>query len=226
MLVARQIYSVIVIVFIAATVPIHADIEVKWTTTFEPNNLTLHMHDSRVVDLRLAEFSDLPDLIAANATIRIVSDNNILEVNRQIPISEVKNGQWSGPFNVSATFLGRAQVYVHIEHKGNVSQSTESLPVVIIREERLIDTLFTISVASLVSILYINFGAALDLQKVRAAFVRPIGPCLALFCHFLVLPVVCAVFGGLSWKISSKIVIIIFYSGKLCVGPTSFPGQC
>lgn len=192
---------VIVIVFITAAVPIHAD--VKWTTTFEPNNLTLNMHDSRVVNLRLAEFSNLPDLIAANATIKVVSDNDILEVNRQIPISEITNGQWSGQFNVSASFLGRAQVYVHIEHRGNVSQSAESLPVVIIREVRLIDTLFTISVATLVSILYINFGAALDLQKVRAAFVRPIGPCLALFCHFLVLPVVCVLylevfFGGKS----------------------------
>lgn len=196
----RKMHCVLVLVFLAATIRINqADNDIKWTTKFEPNNFTLHMHDTRIVNLTLATLN-VPDLIATNATIKIVSDNDILEVNRQIPLTEIKNGQWSGQFNVSAAFLGRAQVYVHIVRNGNVSQSSESLAVVIIREERLIDTLFTISVATLVSILYINFGAALDLQKVRAAFVRPIGPTIALFCHFLVLPVVSSASGTSSMR--------------------------
>lgn len=186
----RDMHCVLVLLFIAAaTVQIRAENDVTWTTKFEPNNFTLHMHDTRNVTLTLMALNE-PDLIATNATIKIVSDNDILVVNRQIPLNEIKNGQWSGQFAVNAAFLGRAQVYVRIERNGIVSQSPESLAVVIIREERLIDLLFTISVASLVTILYINFGAALDLQKVRAAFVRPIGPSIALFCHFLVLPVV------------------------------------
>lgn len=188
----RRILRVVVIVLITAAV--HADNDIKWSTKFEPNNFTLHMHETQSVNVTLAALS-VADLIATNATIKIVSDNDILEVSRQIPLNEIKNGEWSGQFNASAAFLGRAQVYVHIERNGSVSQSNESLAVIIIREERLIDKLFTISVATLVSILYINFGAALDLQKVRAAFVRPIGPLIALFCHFLVLPVVSALFG-------------------------------
>lgn len=185
----RKIYCVFVILFIAATVQIHADNDKEWTCLFVPKKFTVHMLDTRIVNLTLTGLN-LADLIATNATIKIVSDNDILQVERQIPLNEIHDGQWSGQFNVSATFLGRAQVFVHIVRRENVIKSKESLAVIIIREERLIDTLFTISVASLVSILYINFGAALDMQKVRAAFVRPIGPSIALFCHFLILPVV------------------------------------
>lgn len=205
----RRVHCIYVILFIVttATVQIHADNDVKWTTRFEPNNFTLHMHDTRSVNVTLTGLN-LSDLIETNATIKIVSNNDILEVSRQIPLNEIKDGQWSGQFNVSATFLGQAKVFVHIIRNGNVNQSPESLDVIIIREERLIDTLFTISVATLVSILYINFGAALDLRKVRAAFVRPIGPSIALFCHFLLLPVVRLSLWNFRWR---EIIFFFFY---------------
>lgn len=224
----KKTYCVFVILLfiVASTDQIHADNDVKWTTYFEPKNFTLHMHDTRNVNVTLSELN-VPDLIATNATIKIVSDTDLLVVNRQIPLNEIINGQWSGQFTVAAAFLGRAQVYVRIERNGSVSQSSESLKIVIIREERLIDTLFTISVASLVSILYINFGAALDLQKVRVAFVRPIGPSIALFCHFLVLPIVSHPFSDFRrWKISKKKSIFFCVSGKLCSGFASVSRQC
>lgn len=218
----RKVLCVAVIVLIAAAVPIHADNDIKWSTKFEPNNFTLHMHDTRSVNVTLAALREA-DLIATNATIKIVSDNDILAVNRQIPLSEITNGQWSGQFNVSAAFLGRAQVYVRIQRNGSVSRSTESLAIIIVREERLIDKLFTISVATLVSILYINFGAALDLQKVKAAFVRPIGPSIALFCHFLVLPVVSDLTSDFQ---RNEIYCFFLSSGQLCVGFAVVSRQC
>lgn len=184
----KRIYSFLVIAFIVSTT--YSTSVSAWVTEFEPKNVTLHMHDVRSINLTLTQLN-VPELIATNATIRVVSDKDILEVTRLIPLHEIQNGQWRGQFNVSGTFLGRAQAYVEITWRaGNVSRSTETFPVVIIREERFIDKMFTISVASLVSILYINFGAALDMRKVRAAFVRPIGPVIALLCHYLVLPVV------------------------------------
>lgn len=161
----------------------------KWTAFFRPENITVHMHHDQAVNLTLFDL-DTTDLIEKNATIRLVSDSDILQVSRQIPLIEIQDGEWSGSFNVSAVFLGNARVHVIIETDGSVIQSHESLPVIIIREERVIDKLFTVSVAMLVSILYINFGAALDLTKVRGILARPIGPAIAFFCQFMFLPLV------------------------------------
>lgn len=58
------------------------------------------------------------------------------------------------------------------------------------REERTIDTIFTISVAILVSILYINFGCAMDWNVCRDTLKRPIGPAIGFFCQFLIMPLV------------------------------------
>lgn len=162
---------------------------IKWITIFEPNNLTVNMYESKAINLSLSQL-DTANLIKHNAKISIVSDTNILEVSKQIALDEIVNDQWNGRFNVTAVFLGNANVFVRIEQNGSVQQSTESLTIVIKREERFIDTLFVVSVVLLVSILYINFGAALDLRKVKEVFIRPIGPVIALFCHFLILPLV------------------------------------
>lgn len=166
----------------------------KWTAIFKPENITVHMHHWQTVNLTLYDL-DTDDLIKNNTSIRLVSDTDILQVSRQIPLVEIENGEWWGSFNVSAVFLGNARVHVIIEVNGTKVWSHESLPVIIIREERLIDKLFTISVATLVSILYINFGAALDLGKVKEILVRPIGPAIACFCQFLFMPLVSVLYG-------------------------------
>lgn len=161
----------------------------KWSAIFNPENITVHMHQSQTINLTLYDLDKI-DLIKNNASIRVVSDSDILEVSRRIPLLEIIKGEWWGSFNVSAVFLGNARVRVIIEVNETTLWSHESLPVIIIREDRLIDKLFTISVAALVSILYINFGAALDLSKVKEILVRPIGPAIACFCQFLFLPLV------------------------------------
>lgn len=161
----------------------------KWTALFKPENITVHMHQMQTVNLTLYDL-DANELIKHNATIKLVSDSDILLVERQIPLVEIENGEWWGTFNVSAVFLGSARVHVVIELNGTTEWSHKSLPVIIIREERFIDKLFTISVAALVSILYINFGAALDMTKVKEILVRPIGPAIAFFCQFVCLPLV------------------------------------
>lgn len=203
MLIERKTHFFLAVLFIVtATVPIRGDNGIKWTTKFELNDtkVQLHMHDTLRVNVTLSGLN-VADLIATNASINIVSDDNVLEViGGNIPLGKISElGQWSGSFDVSATFLGRAQVNVRIVRNGITYQSPESLAIIIIREERLVDKLFTASVATLVSILYINFGAALDVQKVRAAFVRPIGPSIALFCHFLLLPVVSSTTWRFFW---------------------------
>jgi len=69
--------------------------------------------------------------------------------------------------------------------------SQEVSRIIVVREERTIDSVFTASVAILVSILYINFGCAMNWNVCRDTLKRPIGPIIGFFCQFLVMPLVC-----------------------------------
>lgn len=132
-------------------------------------------------------------LLAHNATVHIVGGSeSILSVSGWIPVDEIDaSNTWAGNVTFDAIFIGRANVFVRVLHAGNgIKDSSFRLPVTIIRENRMIDKIFIASVIALTAILYVNFGAALDLQKVRGALARPIGPAIAFFCHFVVLPLV------------------------------------
>ena len=161
----------------------------KWNVNFQPEKITIHMHENAVINLTVSGLNP-SSLIENNATISVRSDDPIAVVDKVIPLNEISAGQWTGNFNIDAIFLGNAKVYVQIEQNGSAERSSEQLPIIIIREERFIDKLFVISVASLVSILYINFGAALDLSKIRGIFTRPIGPIIGGIAQFLLLPLV------------------------------------
>lgn len=68
------------------------------------------------------------------------------------------------------------------------------LPVTVKREPATLDRIFTSSVIILVSIIFINFGCALDLASLKQAIMRPVGPVIGLVSHFVFLPLVIHVF--------------------------------
>lgn len=151
--------------------------------------LLMHMATVTHINLTITSLNK-PELEEHNATIRVISDGNILSVSKEIPLNEIQdNGTWNGSFDIEAIFIGKSYLYVEISKK-DAKEKSDKLPVIIVRPERLIDTIFIISVATLVSILYINFGAALDLGKVKGVLRRPVGPAIAFFCHFIFLPLV------------------------------------
>lgn len=162
-----------------------------WNVVFAPEKVLIHMDDTVLINITITGLN-VAKLKSENATIEIRSDNVIAEVNpNTIPLDEITaNGEWHGVTNLKAIFLGSANIFIVIKRNGVEEKSPVSLNTVIIRAERIIDKVFTISVATLVSILYINFGAAMDLNKVKGIIIRPIGPIIAMFCHFLFLPVV------------------------------------
>lgn len=130
--------------------------------------------------------SNLP--INASTIVRVVSDTDIFQVPNEIELHRIDDKMY-GMIIGDAIFIGNAYVHLEIDVNSKVEQS-DSIHVIITRDKRLIDTLFIISVATLVSILYINFGAALDFRKVTSVLWRPIGPAIAFGCHFLFLPLV------------------------------------
>lgn len=168
-----------------------------WTVLWEHKNndcenkindvcrLELQMDKQTTVNVTISNLDG-----SSNQTIRLVSDSEILDVRNEIPVYNIGGKEWRGSFIADAAFIGKANVHVEISQGSTVEQSDSVLPVIIIRPKRVIDTVFIVSVASLVSILYINFGAAMDLKKVKGVLRRPVGPIIAFGCHFLLLPLV------------------------------------
>lgn len=162
-----------------------------WKFQFDNDTIKMQMNEIKTIKVRITDVNGI-ELVEKNATLSIASESDILLVSHDILIDDIVDNSFEREVNLTAKFLGSAKVYANIIYQnGDILISNETFNVIITREERLIDRLFTISVAALVSILYINFGAALDLGKVKEILVRPIGPLIAFVCQFLFMPLVC-----------------------------------
>lgn len=105
---------------------------------------------------------------------------------------------------------------MHVDIKRNESvteQSAEFLNVTILRPQRVIDRLFTLSVIILVSILYINFGAALNLQTIKEIMSRPVGPTICFICQFIFMPLTAFGLGLVLFPTSHEMALGLFFTG-------------
>lgn len=146
------------------------------------------MHTSDKVNVTLEGLSQL----STGSYVHITSnDQRLAGVNKEILPSEISNGRWFGNVEIDAHFLGNPHVYVELVNSdGSTERADETLPLTIIREDRAIDHAFTGSVAVLVSLLYINFGAALDMTKLKGIIKKPVGPAIGFCGQFIVMPLV------------------------------------
>lgn len=94
----------------------------------------------------------------------------------------------AGSFNVSGNFLGQTLVKCKSGKTGGIVDGF--LNVIVIRKLRAIDTVFHASVAILVSIIYINFGCALNYSELRKNVKKPIGPVIGFIGQYLIMPLV------------------------------------
>lgn len=140
------------------------------------NCLKLQMEQSESINLTISNLNQT-ELIDSKAEIRVVSDADILHVANNISLNDINNDKWTGVIKVDAIFIGKVNLFVEIirDQDESKKEKSDDLSVIIVRKDRVIDTVFIVSVASLVSILYINFGAALDLRKVKNSIRKPIG---------------------------------------------------
>lgn len=138
------------------------------------------------------------------------SDSHIAEAQKDILLSTQNysdTNPFYGSFDVTGKFLGKliwlnflvcqiTRLLVGItsvkfaianDNKRNITE-VQSVDITVIREQRVIDRVFTASVAILVSILYINFGCALDWTSFRSTLKKPIGPAIGFFTQFCIMP--------------------------------------
>uniref|UniRef100_A0A1I8NEP0 Sodium Bile acid symporter family protein n=1 Tax=Musca domestica TaxID=7370 RepID=A0A1I8NEP0_MUSDO len=187
----------------------------QWHVKFNPSNITAHMKTvvNIAVEIRNIAVTDLKDI-----SFQFFADNERLAVvKKEISGSEidVNSRSWSGYITVDLKLLGFTKIYVKmLNHKRNTAElSNESLPLTIVRKARLIDHIFTGSVALLVSLLYINFGAAMDLKVLRKLLIKPVGPLIGFVTQFILMPLSSYVIAVFLFPNSIEMQLGLFFTG-------------
>lgn len=188
------------------------DLSQKWSAKFTPELIEANMDTHTPVRLELFDIN-----VKQTTQIQVQSENsNLAYTDTLIRIDsiDVHTGYWSGNITVKALFLGQTRLFVELTTTENEIQSSSTqLTVTILRTLRPIDIAFTVSVALLVSLLYINFGAALDLSVLSGLLRRPVGPTIGFFTQFVIMPLLSFGLGCLLFPDSVEMQLGLFFTG-------------
>ncbi|XP_072934755.1 ileal sodium/bile acid cotransporter-like isoform X2 [Epargyreus clarus] len=181
--------------------------------TFFPSNITVHMNEYQIVN------------VSIHGTGMQVDDKLLLSIDDRVAMAEwnstyklteddVNAQQWEGTARVDAVFLGRTPLTVQVERDAEVTGNVEgSLPVIIVRPERVIDTIFTTSVALFISLIFINFGCAMHWPTVKECLKKPIGPIIGLCGQFVFMPLLSFGLGFLIFPDKPEMRLGMFFTG-------------
>ncbi|XP_063225144.1 ileal sodium/bile acid cotransporter-like isoform X2 [Bacillus rossius redtenbacheri] len=130
---------------------------------------------------------------------------------------------WTSAFNVTGNFLGYATLRAQLSAASGEAAVAESrdLEVTVIRQDRAIDHAFTGSVIVLVSVLYVNFGCAVDWAAFRSTVRRPVGPLIGFVTHFLFMPLISFGLARLLFPDSVALQLGLFFTGVSPAGGAS-----
>lgn len=166
--------------------------EVKWKAQFENDTCKIYMSDTKNISLTIM-YLNQTNLIASNATIRIVSDSNILQMSKMIRANEIENGEWSGFFEVHAIFIGSTHVAVEIIRENSIERSSQQMQIEIMRKSivgGIFVKCFNICVMIFYFIVQLNCGMVLDLSKLKEILRNRLRTCTAFICNYTSIPLV------------------------------------
>lgn len=171
----------------------HTKDDFTWEANFENTTHSIYMGDSKNINLTINILYKV-DLIASNSTIHVFSDSNILQVTKLTPGNEINGDKWNGFFTIDAIFIGIANVSVEIiQQNQRVHRSSQQIRINILHKSILGGVFmkyFHICVLIFYFVMYINFGVVLELSKVKAIIQKPLRPCIAFICNFILSPLV------------------------------------
>lgn len=159
---------------------------------FEPSSATgVPEGQSKSVIFRTNSSSFCTSFVEART-----SDSSVASVAVLSQTLDLNSSSSSSICLVNLTVDGRnlgyaTAVLVATDAGGNVVlETTPILEVSVVRTQRVIDLIFTLSVVILVSISYVNMGCTLEWPVIVATMKRPFGPVVGLCCQYLFMPLV------------------------------------
>uniref|UniRef100_A0A182NR99 Sodium-bile acid cotransporter n=1 Tax=Anopheles dirus TaxID=7168 RepID=A0A182NR99_9DIPT len=198
--------------------------DVAWEVTYDPPKLKMDMNTVRSLTVRIDHIkaADLDD----TRMVQLKSEREHVAwiENGTIVIEPlVAAVAYNASFSIVANFLGQTNFFVEIVRMNGSAERIKSstLPVTVIRPERVIDHVFTGSVILLISILYINFGAALDVGALKQIARRPVGPVIGFICQFVFMPLLSYGLGHLLFPDNYELQLGLFFTGVSPAGGAS-----
>lgn len=168
----------------------------SWVVSFDPVEVLLPMDSMSTVNFSafLSDQEIDAGIVRVITTDKSVANPYPADKTYILKTENISNFScnWNSAFNVTGNFLGYAEMHLQLIDKSDNTILKHSNPVnvKVVRSERVIDHVFTYSVAVLVSVIYINFGCALDWSVLKQTIRRPVGPSIGFLCQFLIMPLV------------------------------------
>ncbi|XP_060806938.1 ileal sodium/bile acid cotransporter [Amyelois transitella] len=178
--------------------------------SFTPDLVSVHMDDYYYVDVAVSGTGMQPGDSFGLSTV----NNHIAtgEWNSTYQLIETTD-RWEGRIRVRGNFLGRTDLSVEGRRGAAAFPVNNSLPVVVTRPVRVIDRVFTSSVATFVSLIFINFGCAMHWPTVKEVVKKPIGPAIGMVGQFLFMPLISFGLGFLIFPDTPEMRLGMFFTG-------------
>ncbi|XP_061393479.1 hepatic sodium/bile acid cotransporter-like [Musca vetustissima] len=194
-----------------------------WTVKFEEKLLNMSMGDIRTVEY---EITNIDPLWGEDYEFHVVNmDHHLLRLSNNIIKIAAGQTSWRGNFTVEAILLGRSEIYVELHRlSGGVDEietSLESLDVMVLRSIGTMDIVFQVLVGCFVMVLYVNFGAVLELDALKRILVKPIGPAIGFVGQFMVMPILSFLIGYYLFHDMIELRLGLFFTGSTPGGGAS-----
>ncbi|XP_050304668.1 ileal sodium/bile acid cotransporter-like isoform X2 [Anthonomus grandis grandis] len=179
--------------------------------TFNPKNVTLFMYDNVTVEYNVTNTDGLTECV-------LYSENlHVAFIEKEIVL---RHPNQTGSFNLTGNFLG--QTVISCKNKlTNEKASENHLKVKCLRKQRLIDRIFTGSTATLVAIIYINFGCVVQWAELKNLIKKPVGPVIGFCGQFIVMPLLSYIIGYLLFPNDPAMRLGMFFTGVSPAGGAS-----
>lgn len=178
--------------------------------SFNPKNVTVYMYDSIPVSYNISTSDN-------NFQCTLYTENPHIAFIEKDIVLQYPN--YTGSFNITGNFLGETV----ISCKDLASNATleEKLDVKCLRKKRVIDQIFTASTATLVAIIYINFGCVVQWPELKNLIKKPVGPAIGFFGQFIIMPLLSYVLGYVIFPNDPAMRLGMFFTGVSPAGGAS-----
>lgn len=134
------------------------------------------------------------ELISINAIeLQLVSQyRDLASVDESFQRIEPVSNVYTCNITIEGKFLGRSEIYVRLRKPGTIEtqQAVEKLHVIVSRQKRMIDHIFGGTMALLIAIILISFGAVLEMETVKKILLKPVGPAIGFCGQYLFMPLI------------------------------------
>lgn len=182
------------------------------TANFVPSIVDINMQEYKYVDVNVQGTNlQTGDVFSVGTRNTHIAE---AEFNSTAVYTGSEDSTWRGRIRVTGNFLGRTDVTLQA-HRGSqqLPITNSTLPVIIVRPQRVIDTIFTTSVATFVSLIFINFGCAMHWPTVLEVVKRPVGPLIGMAGQFLFMPLMTFGLGFLIFPDNPAMRLGMFFTG-------------